>query len=308
MTDKTVEDRLDAYLGITDDTHEAERQGIEENELHQTETEEPVEDEASAETETEEVEEQEQATEPSYAADDQKVQLQDGSVVTVGELKRGSLREADYTRKSQELAGHRKELEARTALMNKNQVAIDLALEIATGSIPPAPDQSLMQTNFPAYWQQKAIHDARMEDVAKLLAAKRGMAAAQQAERDKARSDWELTEARRAAELLPELADKEKNKAFGNDIVAAVAKYGFTPDDVSGIGDHRFLLLAKDLIEYHKIVSNKPKAIEKTKGKPPLTPSKRQSGTNSSGSDLEKLRKSGGRDAAALDRLLDRFV
>ncbi|PSH64664.1 hypothetical protein CU103_12335 [Phyllobacterium sophorae] len=265
--------------------------------------------EEDGDTEDDSEDESQDDEEEHFAGNDSKVTLPDGSVTTVGELVRGNLREKDYTRKTQEIAANRKELETRHAALAQQEQVLDLALEITLASIPEEPSNQLLMTNPMAYWQHKAIFDQRMQEVAGLIQTKQQMSEAQEAQQTQAFSQWAEVERDRAVELMPELRNKEVVQRFNNDIIGAVSKYGFNEEDVAGIFDHRFLLLARDVIEYQKIMANKPKAVQKMKGKPPLSPtSKGSTNKPSMRSDLDRLRKSQGKDTDALDRVLDKFL
>ena len=69
------------------------------------------EDEDTAETEDDDT----HAPKDDFAADVAKVKLEDGSVVTVAELKNGHLRVADYTRKNMAVAEEKKAVEEHKA-------------------------------------------------------------------------------------------------------------------------------------------------------------------------------------------------
>ena len=63
----------------------------------------PVEAEPDAGSESEDDDEDEAEADDELVADDGKVRLDDGSLVSIAELKKGHLRQADYTKKTQAL-------------------------------------------------------------------------------------------------------------------------------------------------------------------------------------------------------------
>ncbi|MEP7454297.1 hypothetical protein [Phyllobacterium sp. SB3] len=319
-TERSADTLLDGFLGIDSVTHVAEKNDLEEDDILEAfdgeedyeEDTAPEADEADEDDDSDEDSEdesQEDDGEEYFAGNDSKVTLPDGSVTTVGELVRGNLREADYTRKTQEIAANRKELESRSSALAQQEQVLDLALEITLASIPDEPSHELLMTNPIAYWQQKAVFDKGLNEVARLFDAKKQMGEAQEAQKTQAFAQWASVEANRAVEMMPELKNPQVAQRFNKDIIGAVSKYGFDEEDVADIFDHRFLLLARDVVEYQKIMANKPKAVQKMKGKPPLSPtSKGRSNKPSVRSDLDRLRKSGGKDSDALDRVLDKFL
>lgn len=251
-----------------------------------------------------------------FVADTAKVRLPDGSVVSVADLKQGSLRLADYTRKTQELSARRQELEARQAELAQKAGQFDqqlnMAIEIARANLPQQPDPSQLSEDPIGFLQRKNEYETRLGQLQQLMAAKQQHDAAVAGQRDQAFREWANTERQNLIEALPELRDASKLQAFNADLVKGIEKYGFTPNDLGQVYDHRLILLAKDAIAYQKLQAQKPKAIAKTQGKPPLTPGKRQSPQaeqqRAKKADWDKLRASRGKDQAALDRILDDLI
>lgn len=89
---------------------------------------------------------------PQEAAEDAVVKLPDGEETTVGELIRGQLRQADYSRKTAEVAEQRRSVEAqaqRIAQINERLIA---GLE---SLIPPPPDPSLAYSDARQFQERK---------------------------------------------------------------------------------------------------------------------------------------------------------
>jgi hypothetical protein len=285
----------DEEIETTDEAADGSEEGADEGAADEAEEgSEEADDEASEAEKAEEA----KAQAAAYAADDQKVKLKDGTEVTIAELKEGSLRHSDYTRKTQELG-------ARAAKVQQYEDALTLGITIALSTLPDEPTDEMLRTSPVKYIQQKELRERAVNELAHMVAAQKGMQEQSQAEQAEAEQAHLIEEAQKVRQLFPEFSDPAKVAAFQKDMEAVGAKYGFTDMEVQ---DHRYLLLAKDLIEYHKILANKPKALEKVKGKPPLSATNRQAGKNTSAGDMEKLRKSNGRDKSALDRILDKFV
>lgn len=247
-----------------------------------------------------------------FVADDGKVRLADGTVITVAELKRGSLREADYTRKTQEVSALREELNARQAALAQHEQSIDFAIEVARAYMPAKPDPALIASDPLSYLQAKEAYEAHIGQLQQLFEAK------SQAENDRLSQQQDdlkrQMEAGRDALLsaMPELKDTAKATAFATDLSKAITKYGYDPSDVNLVRDHRLFLLARDAMAYQKLMASKPKALAKTQGKPPLAPGKRLSPQGDKrrerSADWQKLRQSHGKDEGALDRILDDLI
>lgn len=81
-------------------------------------------DEETSESEDGE-DDREGSDEPLELEDESKVILKDGTETTLGELREGALRRDDYTRKTQELAEQRKELEQQREKIDRFTAAFD---------------------------------------------------------------------------------------------------------------------------------------------------------------------------------------
>ena len=92
--------------------------------------------------------------------------LPDGTQISADEAAKGYLRQADYTRKSQELAQQR---QAAQADLQRIQGITEAITDHLTSLIPPAPDTALAMTNPQAYVAQKAQHDAAVAKVRELI-------------------------------------------------------------------------------------------------------------------------------------------
>lgn len=307
---------LDRFLGASDEEHSSENEG-ENTEEASTED---IED-ADTDTAAEEADENDDATtedenqstgSEGYVADDAKVRLPDGTETTVAELKRGNLRESDYTRKTQEIGALRKELDQRQAALTQHEQSIDFAIEVARAYLPAKPDAAMVETDPLGYLQAKESYEAHVGQLQQLFEAKANAENERLAQQQN--SLRQQMEAGRDALLsaMPELREPAKANAFASDLSKAISKYGFDPQDVHMVRDHRLFLLAKDAMAYQRLMAQKPKALAKTAGKPPLAPGKRQSPQadkrRERNSDWQKLRQSNGRDEGALDRILDDLI
>lgn len=251
-----------------------------------------------------------------FVADNAKVRLPDGTVTTVNDLKQGSLRLADYTRKTQEVAANRRELESRQAEIAQQAQAfeqtINFAIQVAQTGLPAEPDRQLLADDPISYLQQKAERDSRIQQLQQLYAAKQQHEQAQVTERQNAIQQWLTVERQRLTDAMPELKDIAKLQAFNAELVKGIEHYGFSQQDLESVYDHRLILLAKDAMAYRKLIANKPAAMAKTDGKPTLTPGRRQNTQaqrqRDKASDWQKLRASHGKDEDALDRILDNLI
>lgn len=296
MTDSnTAEAIAMGETGISDSDAEAigalflnEDDGEEENSSTPTESDERTsEEEAKAEASEDDAEADETADdnedtdedgEPSEtltAADDMKVILPDGTETTVHELKRGNLREADYTRKTQELSQQRKDveqLEARSReLEQKFEQEREFMANLLESSLVEQPSLELLEIDQFEYHRQKAIYDNQVEHLQRLQHQKAESEQRQQMAAQQAAQERLAYENKMLAEVMPELSDPANKAAFESDVQNIFANtYGFSKEELAATSDHRFVKVISDAIAYQKLQKAAPKAKAATEGKPPM--------------------------------------
>lgn len=202
----------------------------------------------------------------------QKVRLNDGTEVTLEELKAGYMKDADYRQKTMARAAEKKETESRLAdLTQKAQYFeqnAEFAIQMALAHLPQQPDQSLIQTDPIGFLQQKAFYDQRIAELQQLHEAKQVAAQQRIDQENEARRERLVSELDSARNKMPELQDKAKYQKFHAELKQAAQHYGFTDGDVDSIEDHRYLLLARDAMAYRRLMASKPKVQQKVQNVP----------------------------------------
>ena len=101
----------------------------------------------------------------------------DGEEITAAQwkaLQEGSLRQSDYTRKTQEVAQEREALQKERETFTERATFVETALQNLTGFvqslIPPEPPLSLAQTDPGKYTQQIALRQQAMREMQELFA------------------------------------------------------------------------------------------------------------------------------------------
>lgn len=228
-----------------------------------------------------------------YADEDQLVTLPDGTEISVHELIRGNLRDADYRHKTMELADERREVAGERDQLN--EIATTTANEriwmaqLLQSHMPKMPDRALAQQNPAMYNQAMAAYahaKQNMEHSWNQLAQNHTAAfeASQaQIERETEQQQAEILAGEFDAMIKdnPEFEDPEKFDAFKQDALAHFQSYGFAPEEIEGVADHRFIKVMRDAIAYQELKAAKPEALKKLKGRPPVMSSKaRKSGSS----------------------------
>ncbi len=228
----------------------------------------------------------------------------DGRTLTIGELKKGYHREADYTRHKQVVATKEQRLEAMSARVTNTVTAV---ADFLVKQIPAAPDPSLAMTDPGRFVQMKAVHEAAVAQVNALLSqagevnAVSGELTAQQ------RAELLQEENAKLAEAFPSTATDEGRKKFFDDATSAAIELGYAPDEIAGVSDHRMFRLAHYAMLGLRAEQAKAKAREKVASVPPVAPQKRQQGASASlaaknREAMKRLARSGSiADAMAID-------
>ena len=243
--------------------------------------------------------------------------------LTLGELQKGYQREADYTRKTQELAEQRKATEAYIAQQREAFTAQQTELS----SLIQATEQNLNGQYANVNWEQLRAEDpaeyaARIQDYQlrqNQLQQWKQHGTAQwnqyqqqlQAEQQQ-RFQQQVEQANEVlTQKMPEWADEVKRTEEQKAISEYLMTNGYRPEELSNLADHRALLLAHKAMMYDRMEAQ-GKVIEKKVKK---LPKMLKSGVkpNSAGrkkaalkDKMARLKRSGSvDDAAAL--LLDRL-
>jgi hypothetical protein len=266
------------------------------------ETEEDGQESDSQETADEETETEDETAE----ADDQDDILitVEGKQLPVKEVKAGYLRQADYTRKAQDLGNQRRSLDALSARVSQS---VDAIATFLTKQLPEEPNAQLAMTNPTLFIQQKAIHDAAMSELNNVLAAAgdvKGVAKSLTAEQHQEVLNFETA---RLIEAFPSTKTPEGKKKFFDNASAAARELGYSDEEIKQVADHRMFKLAHYARIGMQAEAARAKANTKVASVPPVTPQKRPQGqtatqARSNQDAVKKLKRTGSiHDAMKID-------
>jgi hypothetical protein len=266
----TIDQALDRYEAAQEATpSEAEPEPTEAVETA-PEAEEPEveETEVEAEPETEEPESEEPSEEAQVLTLEEygevRVQLGDESLTLAAladQLEKGTLRQADYTRKTTEVAQLRKELDAEKEAFAEKQRQLDAAILEASGT-EEEPDWAAIFEEDPIdgpirkerWLREKAQKEQTQAEARERLAAQA--------------REVQQKQLRQTLEVMPDWADQKAYQEHEPARQAAAIKLGFAPEEYSAVTDPRMMVL----LEYARLgmeKGQKAKAIEKKIAKAP---------------------------------------
>ncbi|WP_434286294.1 hypothetical protein [Celeribacter sp. SCSIO 80788] len=269
-------------------------------------SEEGVTDDEEAETEEEpeavEAEESEEEPQTAYAEESHVVKLANGEEVTVSDLIQGRMMQADYTRKSQDLANRRKATEAEAQRIESVTTAF---IEHISSLIPNEPDAALAYRNPAAYTQQKAAYDSAIAQVQKLMDVSNQAKEVRQGLSDEDRRTMLQGENAKLIERFPEAGTKDGREKFFAGVQSAAEDLGFSAQELSQVSDHRLFALAHWAQKGMAAEKSKKVVREKAQKAAPAAPRKPGQGAKNASRNVEAMRKlsrSGSmKDALAVD-------
>jgi hypothetical protein len=243
-----------------------ETQPVEESE-EDTETAASEEDESGVEDAPEEEPSEEQSEEEEEPEEEEQQQTftvkVDGKEVsvTLDELQKGYSRTQDYTRKTQQIAEVRKQVEQETQAVRaeREQYAQLLgALQAQLQSSEPQVDLDRLYHEDPIEWvRQKEVMRERQEKMAAIQSEQQRLSQVSQYEQQRAMEAQLASQQEALLAALPEWKDPKKAKAEKALVIESAKAAGFTDEDLKSVYDHRLVLLLRKAALFDQMVSKR---------------------------------------------------
>jgi hypothetical protein len=210
----------------------------------------------------------------------------------------------------QQVAEMRKQFEQIAGdFLNEREQAKAIFAQVQNMQIPSAPvppNVELAETDPFRYSAEKAKYDvAANEYQQKIAEVQQALAGNSEAEQQ-ARNAYLQREMDTLRQVIPDFADPEKAQTLRNNMLSVSQEtYGFDPQEIAAITDHRVLRVLHDAIQFRAAKGGKEQAIKKAKAKPKRTvkpgAKKTASNQNSERQARSKLKRSGSiQDAMSL--------
>ena len=269
----------------------------------ETEVEQPT--ETQPEQQAQEVLEEE-ASEDENAIEEQETNLHQVIIngekidVDLEELKAGYQKDADYRRKTEEIAIEKRELKAEedrlknqysTKMEDLNSLVVTLNAEI---------NNDMNSKELDALWEEDPTEAARVDR--RIQKRKQSIQQAQQKLREHQQSQFQevLREEQKKLHMKhPEIADPIKGATVKSNIMNYLSSKGFSNEDVARIYDSRYFDVIMDGMNFNKSKSVKPNLVSK-KVKPTtkfvksgIKSTKEELNSKSRLNQIKTLRKSG---------------
>ena len=265
----------------------------------------PVAEDESFEEESEEEEEPEGEEESEETEGEQEEELYAVTVngeevaVSLDELLSGYSRQSDYTRKTQEIATDRKEMEALQQRYNSEVQQIQQErqqyMEALTNVISNNSAElekfsnidwnTLRETDPIEYVTTREQYREAQEKVQAMHNQRAQAQQSQQVEMNKAQHQMLQVEKGKLVEALPEWGDPEKQKELSANLQSYAKDQGFSAEELNSLIDHRSVLVLLKAQKYDQLQNSDVKS-KKLKNKPKVIRS--GTGTTSKGTSKSK--------------------
>ena len=268
---KSIEGLMDTKGVIKKPQEEAAPVEPKEEVKAKAETETEVEQQAETQQEeTQEVAEQEEASEDSNAIEEQETNLHQVIVngekidVDLEELKAGYQKDADYRRKTEELAIEKREVRAEEDRL-KNQYSTKMEdLNSLVATLNAEINNDMNSKELDALWEEDPTEAAKVDR--RIQKRKNTIQQAQQKLREHQQAQFQeiLREEQKKLHLKhPEIADPIKGTTVKSNIMNYLSSKGFSNEDVARIYDSRYFDVIIDGMNYNKSKSVKPGLVSK---------------------------------------------
>ena len=205
--------------------------------------------------EEEESEEQEQPQTFSVKIDGKEVS------VTLDELQKGYSRTQDYTRKTQQIAEVRKQVEQETQAVRaeRGQYAQLLgALQAQLQASEPQVDLDRLYNEDPIEWvRQKEVLRERQEKAYAIQAEQQRLYQLSQQEQQQSMQQHLESQKDALLAALPEWKDPKKAKLEKAMLIESAKSAGFSDEDLKSVYDHRLVLLLRKAALFDQMVSKR---------------------------------------------------
>ena len=284
---------------------EPEEEKPQEEETEPTEVEESQpeeEDESFEEEEEEESEEDESEPADEEAEEELYAVTVDGEEVGVNleELMKGYSRQSDYTKKTQQVAEDRREIESLQEKYNseiaqiqaeRNQYVQMLGniVQQSSGELEKFTNvdwQSLKENDPIEYVTKREEFREAQEKIQGIQQQQAQAQRAQQAEMSRARATTLQEERGKLIEALPEMGSDEARPGKVKELQTYALGQGFTQEELDGLIDHRSVIVLEKARKYDEMQKANPKA-KKLKNKPRVI----RSGTGTTKKDSLKSKR-----------------
>ncbi|MDA5627057.1 MULTISPECIES: hypothetical protein [Agrobacterium] len=202
----------------------------------------------------------------------------DGKQISLSEIRSSYLRQADYTKKTQEIAEQRKFYQENQRDVNSLRSEALAGIEALKQQVSiefrqmEYPDFDWLAENDPAeYVRQKAQWEKREYAVRQIYEAETALKQKAAAYEEEQRQIAIQESSNRFFEKYPDLKDKNKADEVFSDITGMLLDTGFNEQEIKSIADFRIIDLLYRVVQAEKAQKAIPQVVEKIAKKPVIS-------------------------------------
>ncbi len=205
-----------------------------------------------------------------------KVKIDGNEVeVTLDELKQGYSGQKYVQKGMQEAAQQRKEAEGvYEALLNERKQINELYQQLQQGGVaqaPTPPSRELFESDPIGYMEQKMNYDESKTKYDQQMSQLQQVSQQSTQAEKVAKQTYLKQEMQTLQQKIPEFGDSNKASKIKERLVQVGREhYGYTPEEIGQVMDHRAIQVLHDAMKYRDIMSGKAKAVAKTKKARPI--------------------------------------
>ena len=184
---------------------------------------------------------------------------------TLEQLKQSAAGQAAISKRFQEAAEARKQIQQQTAeLQQRQQQVLQLYQQAQNGVTAPIPPSRELFENDPIgymeeklkYDEAKAGHDQQMYQVQQVQQQ-------QSQQQQQAHQSYLQEKAEILKQHIPEISDPERGEKLKGDLMQVGMDYGFTAEEMANVSDARYVRALNDARKYRALVSKRKETQQK---------------------------------------------
>jgi hypothetical protein len=227
--------------------------------------------------------------------------------VPLTELLKGYQLESDYRIKTSQTAEQSRAAQEQFAQAQAMQQHYGQQLQQYQSRLaqmqPAQPDPALIESDPVNYLRQQQAWNSWQGQMAQAHNEAQALQAQQSQQQQQFTSQRLIHEAQALAKALPEFADASKAQATKEEISQYLQKAGFSSEEVSGVADHRAVVLARKAMLYDQMMGKQSAAADKVVNLPPKAPQRpgvsQTATTDGRSRAMQSLKRSGSLNDAA---------
>ena len=192
---------------------------------------------------------------------------------TLDQLKQSAAGQGYINQKMQENAALEKQYKQQAqALAQQQQQVLAMYQQAQQGGLqaPTPPSKELFDQDPIGYMEAKLTYDEAKAAHDQQLYQLQGMHQQQAQQQQAARQAYLAEQAEVLKQYIPEIADPKKGEMLKTEIMDAGIHYGFTPEEMAGVSDARYVRALNDARKYRQLVANRKKSQSKADGVRPV--------------------------------------